>query len=378
MYPKIHRARMNGYIMARRVTGTVCGEVFMESIYWVLTWACHRKCVHCYDDRFRPYVRDELKAVIGEGQAAWPKIIENLPRPMAFEDPKDPHHQKIGRIILAGGEVLHKPVREALFYPVLEALQKRYTPAQAKISIQTTGDILTAKMIKEMLERGVHTIAISGMDDYHVGMEGDKRLPLMAKIRAMMAKAGVSEISLGGKRLDGVRVDYTQEDGPYFLFFGAQPASWIGEIWPRGRAWTNSLADGDLSTNFCARQSGGKNFLNHTKAGSEVAIEPNGDVYPCCIKTKTPIGNLTREPLIAMLDDLASEPALQALNAGDPASMGIKAGWSVAQFEAASVTRRPNGTDYANLCIGCDAFFEASLGKVLRERAAARQALVHA
>jgi hypothetical protein len=196
----------------------------MESIYWVLTWACHRKCVHCYDDRFRPYVRDELKAVIGEGQAAWPKVIENLPRQMAFEDPKDATKQKIGRIILAGGEVLHKPVREALFYPVLEALQKRYTPAQAKISIQTTGDILTAKMIKEMLERGVHTIAISGMDDYHVGMEGDKRLPLMAKIRAMMAKAGVSEISLAGKRMDGVRVDFTQEDGPYFLFFGAQPA----------------------------------------------------------------------------------------------------------------------------------------------------------
>jgi hypothetical protein len=347
--------------------------MIMESIYWVLTWACHRRCVHCYDDRFRPYVRDELKAVIGEGQAAWPKIIENLPPRFAFEDSKDPAKQRIGRIILAGGEVLHKPVREALFYPVLEALQARYSPQDAKISIQTTGDILTAKMVEEMLARGVHTIAISGMDDYHVGMEGDKRLPLMTKIRKIMAKAGVTEVSLGGKLADGSRVDYTQEAGPYFLFFGAQPASWIGEIWPRGRAWTNNLADGDISTNFCARQSGGKNFLNHTKAGSEVAIEPNGDVYPCCIKTKTPIGNLTREPLIGILDDLAKEPAMQALNAGDPAQMGATTGWSRDTFLAASVTQKPDGSDYANLCIGCDKYFEAKLGAVLRERAKVRE-----
>jgi hypothetical protein len=344
----------------------------VESIYWVLTWACHRRCVHCYDDRFRPYVRDELKAVIGEGQAAWPLILKNLPDRFMYADPKDANRQKIGRIILAGGEVLHKPVREALFYPVLEALQKRYASQDVKVSIQTTGDILTPKMLREMLERGVHTIAISGMDDYHVGMEGDKRLPLMAKIRTMMGKAGVTEISLGGKATDGTRVDYTQEDGPFFLFFGAQPASWIGEIWPRGRAWTNNLADGDISTNFCARQSGGKNFLNHRQAGSEVAIEPNGDVYPCCIKTKTPIGNVALEPLIPMLDDLASEPALQALNAGDPAAMGEGEGWTRDAFIAASVTRRPNGSDYANLCIGCDAFFEAKLGAVLRARAAAR------
>lgn len=344
----------------------------MESIYWVLTWACHRRCVHCYDDRFRPYVRDELKAVIGEGQAAWPLILDNLPARFAFEDPKDPAKQRIGRIILAGGEVLHKPVREALFYPVLEALQRRYTSADVKISIQTTGDILTPKILSEMLVRGVHTIAISGMDDYHVGMEGDKREPLMAKIRAMMTRAGVTEITLGGKNTDGTRIDYTQEAGPYFLFFGAQPASWIGEIWPRGRAWTNNLADGDISTNFCARQSGGKNFLNHTKAGSEVAIEPNGDVYPCCIKTKTPIGNLALEPLIPMLDDLASEPALAALNAGNPAAMGVTEGWSGDKFLAASVTKRPDGTEYANLCVGCDAFFEAKLGAVLRSRSAAR------
>jgi hypothetical protein len=34
----------------------------MESIYYVMAWACHRKCRHCYEDRFRPYVRGELEA----------------------------------------------------------------------------------------------------------------------------------------------------------------------------------------------------------------------------------------------------------------------------------------------------------------------------
>ncbi len=54
----------------------------MEAIYWVLTYACHRRCAHCYDDRFRPYVREELKAVIQQGHAAFRAIIEHLPDDM--------------------------------------------------------------------------------------------------------------------------------------------------------------------------------------------------------------------------------------------------------------------------------------------------------
>ena len=50
----------------------------MQSIYWVLTWACHRKCKHCYDDRFRPYIRDALTEVVGEGLRAYEAVINNL------------------------------------------------------------------------------------------------------------------------------------------------------------------------------------------------------------------------------------------------------------------------------------------------------------
>ncbi len=36
----------------------------MESIYYVMAWACHRRCKHCYEERFRPYVRAELAGVL--------------------------------------------------------------------------------------------------------------------------------------------------------------------------------------------------------------------------------------------------------------------------------------------------------------------------
>ena len=52
----------------------------MESIYYVMAWACHRKCRHCYEDRFRPYVREELEAVVQEAERNFPRIVANLPR----------------------------------------------------------------------------------------------------------------------------------------------------------------------------------------------------------------------------------------------------------------------------------------------------------
>jgi hypothetical protein len=36
----------------------------VESIYFVMSWLCHRTCEHCYEDRFRPYVRGELETVV--------------------------------------------------------------------------------------------------------------------------------------------------------------------------------------------------------------------------------------------------------------------------------------------------------------------------
>ena len=50
----------------------------MESIYYVLSWLCHRRCDHCYDTRFRPYGREERDAVVNEALVSHAAIIANL------------------------------------------------------------------------------------------------------------------------------------------------------------------------------------------------------------------------------------------------------------------------------------------------------------
>lgn len=343
----------------------------MQSLYWVLTWACHRKCKHCYDDRFRPYVRDALSEVVGEGVQAYEAIIKNLPDDMTWFDPANP---KAGRqktlLILAGGELLIEGVREELFYPALRALKAKYGDKMPKLSIQTTGDVLTDKILDEILELGVNSIAIASIDDYHVGMKGEKKFKFMQDIRERMAGRGVKEISLGGEKDERLKVPDAEEvvdaDTSTFLFFGAQPDLWIGELWPRGRAFTNGLSDAAYDTNFCARWSGGLNFLKIGEAGSEISIEPNGNVFPCCLKTKVPIGNLTEETLEEIFDSVSKLPAIQALNRGEPDKMGIEQGWDAKTFRKKSAVLDGKGRIVENMCLGCDAFFEEHLGEELR------------
>jgi MoaA/NifB/PqqE/SkfB family radical SAM enzyme len=343
----------------------------VESIYYVLTWACHRRCKHCYDTRFRPYVRDDLATVMAEGEASFRKIVANLPESMIYKDPARPDtdgnpSERVGRIIISGGEVMIDPVRETLFYPALDALTEKYGKNGVRLSMQTTGDILTPRMLDELREHNIWTVAIASMDDFHVGMEGAKREAFQEKLTEMFLAAGFEPAPKDG-----------EAKGPSFLFFGAQPGQWIEELWPRGRAWENGLSTAGMETDFCARWSGARNFLNHGFAGSEVAIEPNGDVYPCCLKTKLPIGNLTEERLTDILDSLKGHPVFEALNQGDPLRMGESMGWTETRMRAESHTTTPQGLPYANPCIGCDRFHEEMLGPVIRElREARRQASI--
>ncbi|MEO0983423.1 MAG: SPASM domain-containing protein [Pseudomonadota bacterium] len=349
----------------------------MQAIYWVLTWACHRKCRHCYDDRFRPYVRDALTEVVGEGRAAYRAVIDNLPDDLTWLNEKTGERERT-LLVMAGGELLIDGVREELFYPALEALQARYGEAAPKISIQTTGDVLTPEILDEVLARGVASIAIASIDDYHVGMQGERKFAFMDEIRALMASRGVREVSLGGAKDERLKAPdleaKSKREGPTFLFFGAQEDLWIGELWPRGRAFQNGLSKAGYETNFCARWSGGKNFLHYGRAGSEVSIEPDGSVYPCCLKTKAPLGSLAEETLIDILDSVAALPALQAINAGDPEAMGLADGWDRATFKAKSEAVDGTGAPIANMCLGCDRFFEERLGGQLRELRARRLA----
>lgn len=347
----------------------------MESIYWVMAWACHRKCRHCYEDRFRPYVRGALEAVLAEAERNAPLIIANLPPEMTYLDLTDPAAdgtlpRKTGRIILSGGESLMDPVRERVTYPVIEALMAKYRGhGGVKIVVQTTGDLLTPAIVDDLLRRGVWMISVASIDDYHVGLEGEARQKaFIATLTALFEAAGM--------RPSGLAVQnraWLDEPGPLFSFFGASPDAWIGKIWPRGRGWQNGLSTATIADNFCARWSGAANFLNHGYSGSEVSIEPDGAVYPCCLKTKLPIGNLTEEGLIEILDSLSGDPVYEALNAGQPQRMGLAHGWSIETFLEKSRTTDPKGRPYANLCIGCDRFHEEALAPRIEAARARRR-----
>lgn len=341
----------------------------MESIYYVLCWACHRRCAHCYEERFRPYVRDALDAVVREAQTNAPRIIANLPESMLYRDlgavdADGSPMVKQGRIILAGGDVLVDPVRERVLYPTLTALRARYaTVGGVRLVVQTTGDLVTPAIVEELLARGIDHLSISGLDDFHAGMEGTRKDALRERLSALFAAHGM----VPGTAASG--------DGrPSFGFFGATPDVWIGRIWPRGRAWRNGLSTATLADNFCGQWSGGLGFLRHGWAGSEVAVEPDGGVYPCCLKTGKPIGSLLEEPLTDILDSLAGDPAFEAISAGRPERMGIAHGWSPDRFLESCSTTTPQGAPYRNLCIGCDRFHAEVLGAEIDRIAAARRA----
>jgi hypothetical protein len=342
----------------------------VESIYYVAAWACHRHCRHCYEDRFRPYVRSELESVVREAIANAPRIVDHLPERMTYLDRRDPRAdgtlpEKRGRIILSGGEFLLEALRERLAYPLIERIAARYRDAGGvKIVVQTTGDLLSDEIVEALLARGVWMISVASIDDYHVGLEGEARQrAFVESLTRLFERHGMRDAGAPVENPDGFA-----EDRPVFGFFGAQPDSWIGKLWPRGRAWENGLSTATLADNFCNRWSGGLGFLDHAYEGSEVSIEPDGRVYPCCVKTKLPIGNLLEERLIDILEALRGDPVYEAIHAGRPERMGESHGWDEARFRAASRTLTPQGQRYENLCIGCDRFHE----EVLAPRIAAR------
>ncbi len=318
----------------------------MESIYYVMTFLCHRNCPHCYEERFHPYYGEELERVTAESRSHFAHIIENFPDSMLFRTADG--GLKRGRIILAGGEILLEAVRESVLYAGLELLHAKYG-GDVQLVVQTTGDLVTDGIVGELLDRHVEMISVSGIDSFHAGLEKESaRTALTDKLRAMFARRGVLEVPH-----DPVHV---QQGQPYFHFFGANPDSWIGKLWPRGRAWANNLSTAAIEDNFCNGWSGGLNFLEYGRHGAEVSIDPEGNVYPCCPKTHLAIGNLRERKLEAILAGLRGNPVYEAINAGAPQRMGVTRGWTEEYFVERSKTIRPDGSEYANLCLGCDAF----------------------
>jgi MoaA/NifB/PqqE/SkfB family radical SAM enzyme len=332
----------------------------MESIYYVLTWLCHRKCPHCYEGRFHPYRGEELKRVLSDAVRNAPRVIANLPARLTYldrseSDERGAYKEKTGRIILAGGEVLLKSVREQVLYPSLHQIADKYrAQGGVKVVIQTTGDQITPEVIDELLRRGVWMISVSGIDGYHRGLETESaREAVRAKLVPMFDRAGMKQFQEGR---DSWSSDL--ETGPWYSFWGATPGSWIGRLWPRGRALANGLTLADMTDNFCKGWSGGIHFLDGKYNGSEVSIDPDGNVFPCCLKTKRPLGNLTETTLAGILESVRGNPVYEAISCGHPERMGMAYGWSEGKFLSMCTVQLPSGKSYQNLCFGCDRFHE--------------------
>ncbi|MBL8227814.1 MAG: SPASM domain-containing protein [Bryobacterales bacterium] len=330
----------------------------MESIYYVLSWLCHRKCEHCYEERFHPYHGDELRQVQEQSVLAMPEIVANFPDRLTYLDSHDGFREKIGRVILSGGEVLLDPIREPVLYPAIARLKAKYAgQGGVRIIIQTTGDVLNERILAELLDQGVWLISISGMDAYHEGFEEEAaRQRLISKLTNWFNHAGMRECASASSAWHD-----PDAAGPYYHFFGATPESWIGKLWPRGRAWNHELSQAGITDNFCNQWSGGVGFLSTRHRGSEVSVDPEGNVYPCCIKTRRPIGNLRERSLDQILASLQGHPVYEAISMGHPERMGVTYGWSVEKFFEKSRVVLPSGRDYQNMCIGCDRFHDEVL-----------------
>ena len=265
--------------------------------------------------------------------------------------------ERTGRIILSGGEILLEPVREPVLYPALQRLYDRYrNKGGIELIVQTTGDLVTEKIVRELLSLHVGVISVSGLDEYHNGLEQiADRNALQKRLTSLFERSGMQPWQPPPR----------PEGRAYYHFFGATPDQWIGKLWPRGRAWRNELSSATLSDNFCNRWSGGLNFLESQFSGSEVAIDPEGNVYPCCLKTKKPIGNLLRDTLDEVLQSVAGNPVYRAISMGQPERMGVAHGWYVEKFLEKSTVRLPSGRLYQNLCIGCDSFHDEVLAPLV-------------
>jgi hypothetical protein len=292
----------------------------MESIYWVLSRDCNQRCPHCYNDS-EPGADgldlDEAAACVG-----------NLPEPGGVP---------IDRIILSGGEVLVWP---DLLFHALDLLWERYGGA-VRLMVQTNGDLLDDAMLDRLLAAHVVRLDVASMDKYHP-KSTLKRQVYLQDLFESRGMAEANSIARGtGERGGGPPLGYA--------FWGALEGSWIGPLWPRGRAMQKKLSKAGPEDRFCADWSGAKGFLDYRGAGCEVNVQL-ADVYPCCPMTCRPIGSLLEEPLLDMLDRCARHPVYRALNEGRPEAMGESLGIS----EDFGYRR---SRELGNHCLWCDEFF---------------------
>jgi len=294
---------------------------YIPSVYWVFTQLCNDQCDHCYNLSGPQGARMTDEECLA--------IVDNLPA-------------KVDRLILSGGEPLAE--RKQL-WKVLDAVQKKYGK-QTQVMLQTNGDLLTGKILDQLIEKGVSRIDIASIDRYH--KHAGERIEILRELFLSRGMTDENTAPLVEKDT------YLQKDKISFGFWGATEDMWLGGNWARGRAMEKDIWSKDPEHNFCAILSGAIGFLGGVdEVPQEISIQL-WRINPCCPGTKYPLGDARIEKISEVLNRVADNPVFQKLNDGDPWSMGESLGVTVEHAKARTKALK-------NVCLWCDEFFDEHL-----------------
>ena len=263
--------------------------------------------------------------------------------------------QDIGRVLVTGqridddNNVLASPSTNNSAYggerrDILDALRAKYA-GRTQIMLQTNGDLLTGRILDEIIARGVTRFDSASIDRFHKNA-GSRR----AEIEALFRSRGMS-----GDNPDPLieKETFLKRESVSYGFWGANEEMWLGGNWARGRAFLNRIWLRNPEHNFCAILSGGRGFLGGTELPQELSIQL-WKINPCCPGTKFPLGDARRERVAAVLARVERSPFFQAINQGEPQEMGETLGLSKAAAQARTA-------ELGNICLYCDEFFEKLL-----------------
>lgn len=306
----------------------------LGSLYWVISHRCNTQCDHCYMSCGPAGNSLSLE----DTQA----VIDNLPRRINYQ------------IILSGGEVLH-PKNRGLLYFVADGLQRKY--GRRPLTIQTNGDFINRKTIKECLEYDITHLSISAMDHHHNSRYNSLN-EKAAAIRRVLKEEGFAELNPRnnmtpksvGRRLRLIKgfqkILPWLRFKPTFTFWGADQDFWLGDYWARGEALKNGIACSDKGHNFCRLWSGGKHFLEAGSPRQEVAIQLSY-AFPCCPASRVSLADLRKESLTGALNRASHHPAFRAINNGQP--YGVD---SFGRIDTSWAKKRLKKLN--NICLMCD------------------------
>lgn len=213
--------------------------------------------------------------------------------------------------------------------------------------MQTNGDLMTEKILDTLLEKGVKGISIASLDRFH--KHAGAKLDSLKKLFDSRGMVDAMPYMTIGKKKNEIDPSWRT-----YSYFGANEEMWLGGNWARGRAMENDIWMKDPAHNFCAIQSGARNFLGgYTDVIQEVSIQLWA-LNPCCPGTKFPLGDMRKEKLADVLLRISKNKVFQVLNTGNPLKMGEHIGITEAQAIKDTEVLQ-------NICRYCDLFFIKNL-----------------